>query len=365
MFDDFSYLPAVIAGVVTLAAWSARPAPATATTAAAAATRSRPPVLVVGLVVVSIVVALPLLAAERSRLAADAGRANAVAGRWSTAASDFATAVSLHPDDVLARLGLGLAAAEAGEDDVARDAYRAAGRLSPGDPRVPGALAALTDDPAVEAEMLDAASRRSTDPQYAVRLAVVLARAGQLQAAAEAYALAVMLRPDLYAELNGYPVTREATREALPTVAERVSALEADRLDRVLWDVGLADGSPPTDAPSAWHAIASAVRGDLSAATAQVDEARRTAPHDPHTALAQAAIARIGCHREEYERAMELVALLGGGARTSEPALSIGRDPIYSGLGLGDYQPSWVDRPPPPPVWPFGLVPAPTCEWAP
>jgi hypothetical protein len=47
------------------------------------------------------------------------------------------------------------------------------------------------------------------------------------------------------------------------------------------------------------------------------------------------------------------------------PSLAIGRDPIYRDFGLGDYQPSWVERPPTPPVWPFGLVDAPACEWTP
>ena len=361
LLDDFSFLPALMAVAVTLAAWSA-PAPEREVVAVEERLRW---VLPAGAALIGALVLLPAISVERARTAAAEGRQAAVEGRWPDAADRFAAAAEAHPTNPLDHLGLGFALAEASDVDAARVAYEKADGLSPGDPRVDGALAALAaerGDLDLEATLLDAASRVSTDPQYAYRLARALVGSGDFAAGAQAYALGVTLRTDLYALLasNAYGLGRADVRAALLEVAARLEAVDPERLPPVLWDVSLIDGDLSTDAPAAWQAIGAAIEGRMDEAARRVDEARREAPHAQTTHLAAAWVARLACDQDGYERAIRLAGRVFGG---SVPDLAIGRDPIYRELGLGDYQPSWVERPPDAKPWPQGLVDAPKCAW--
>jgi tetratricopeptide (TPR) repeat protein len=363
LLDDFSFLPAVMAMAVTLAAWSV-PAPDRSATGAPGRLRWALPA---GAALIGALVLLPALSVERARLAATEGRQAAIEGRWADAADRFAAAAASHPTNPLDHLGLGLALAEASDLDDARVAYARAQSLSPGDPRVDGALAALAlirDNHEAGTDFLDAASRVSTDPQYAYRLAHVLVESGEVAAGAEAYALAVTLRTDLYALLasNAEVLGRADVRAALSRVAIRLDAVDPERLPPVLWDVALVDGDLSSDAPAAWRAIDAATAGRLNEAARLLDEAREDAPHAQTTHLAAAWVARLACDRDGYDRAMRLAGRVVGG---SVPDLAIGRDPIYREPGLGDYQPSWVERPPAAEPWPEGLLDAPECGWMP
>jgi hypothetical protein len=211
---------------------------------------------------------------------------------------------------------------------------------------------------------LETASRVSTDAQYAFRLSAARNGVGDVPEAAEAYALAIVLRTDLYRLLSGevLGLSRGDVLTALPGVAASVDAADPNRARRVAWDIALADGFVPDDAPPAWRAVAAAAEGDAEAAALHLRAARHTAPHDQVSHLAGAAVARLACDEAEYRTAMRLAGRVLGGP---VPALAISRDPIYRDSGLGDYQPSWVERPPAPPVWPFGLVTPPECEWKP
>ena len=355
LLDDFSYLPAMIAMAVTLAAWSVPVASAPAQSGL----HSR--WLALGALILGLVVIVPAVQVERARLVATDARIAALEGRWTDAADGFSAAVDLHGTNPLNRLGLGLALADAGDGEGAHDAYGAARALSLGDPRALGSLAALTEMAGERAALLDEASRRSTDAQYAVRLSEVLLELGHREQAAEAYALAVLLRPDLYALIPAGPggLTREDVQEVLPSAWARVRAGDPNQLSRALWDIGLVEGTLPSDAPHAWAAVAAAVDGDRSRAESLLAEARQTAPYDQLTHLAAAAVARYACDTDAYDRAMRLAGRILG---APVPALAIVRDPIYREPGLGDYQPSSVRRPPVPDIWPFGLVEAPACE---
>ena len=356
LLDDFSFLPAVMAVAVTLAAWSVPvrrhtdPSPV--------------PSLLLAAVAVLVIVAIPAFSVERARLLASDARRAAIAGQWKEAARLFEDAAAGHPTNPLLHLGHGLALAELGRTGDARGAYEQARTLSPGDPRAGGALAALADEPETAVALLEGAARVSTDAQYALRLAAVRSAMGDRVGAADAYAMAVFLRTDLYRSISdgATGVSSEEVRGALAAVAARAHAADPNRPQVVDWDLGLADGDLGADAPATWQAIASAVSGDEDAARSWVLQAKALRPHDQLTHLAAASVAWYACDEDGYRRAMTLAGRVFG---TPVPTLAIGRDPIYRDFGLGDYQPSWVDRPPPPPVWPFGLVPAPTCEWAP
>jgi tetratricopeptide (TPR) repeat protein len=353
LLDDFSSLPAIVALVITLAAWSV---PAASGSETAGVGRRW------GLVAVAIGIGLvslwPMVAVESSRLAADRARAAALAGSWDEAARDYQAAADAYPTNPANHLGLGLSRAELGDAQAARAAYETAQALSPGDPRSYGALAELSADTDERIALLDAAARRSNEAQYAYRLALELDRAGRGSEAAEAYALAVALRPGLYALLPaaGDGLTRPSVRSDLASAVALIGLRSGLRTP--LWDAGLADGDLPADAPLAWQAVASAASGDIDAANARAADAVTQSPQDPRSHLAVAAVAAYSCDRASYDDAMRLA----GNPRPDFGGLGLQRDPAYRELGIGDYQPSGTDRPPAAQVWPRDLVEIPDCE---
>jgi Flp pilus assembly protein TadD len=352
LLDDFSSLTAISALVVTLAAWSV-PAPP-ASLAVSPRRRWALPVLAFA---IALVAAWPIVAVESSRLAADRARVAALESRWADAVQAFEEAVGVYATNPANHLGLGLSRAELGDVEGARDAYQEARRLSPGDPRSPGALASLSQSADERIALLDGASRRSNEPQYTYRLALELERGGRAAEAAAAYALAVALQPGLYAQLaaGGDGLTRMAVREELMAAVETIGLREGLRVP--FWDVGLADGDLPADAPPAWQAVADAVAGNLDAARAELASARAASPYDRRTHLAAAAVAALACDQADFDAAMHLA----GDPRPPRDGLVLGRDPAYRELGLGDYQPSGTDRPPVAAIWPRDLVDIPDC----
>ena len=115
--------------------------------------------------------------------------------------------------------------------------------LNPGEPRAAGGLAALTDDPQQRIQLLrQAAANTYGDPQYAYRLGLAEAAAGDRGAAAMAFAHAVALSPQLFGLLpyDETGVTRQDVADALDQVlaGEHRAAPILDQIAR--WDVALA-----------------------------------------------------------------------------------------------------------------------------
>ena len=357
LLDDFSSLPAVTALAVTLAAWSV---PVANNDPRARVGPHQRWGLALVAALVGVAVLLPTVWVESSRRSADVARHEAVGGRWVDAANFFEEALTAYPLNPANFLGLGLARAALGDMSGARGAYESVRALSPGDPRPYGALAALADDSDIRIQLLDMASRRSNDPQYAWRLALALEDAGLTPEAAEAFAFAVVLRPDLYGTLreSGAGITRRAVREALAGATHAIRSASTAPEDSVLWDVGLSDGSLPTGAPAAWQAVAAAADGDSMAASGWLTQARRDAPHEQRTHLAAAAVAAFNCDGEAEEAALRLA---GGPPPPMRDDLTIGRDPAYREPGIGDYQPPSAPELPKLVRWPLALVAIPEC----
>lgn len=350
LLDDFSALPAVTAGVVTLAAWAV-PAPRVVRGSSIRWRWS-----LVGVVALAGAAAvLPTLRVEGARLSADVARASALAGRWAEAAEAYAAAAQAYPSMGAYHLGLGFARAQQGDREAARKAYERVRSLAPGDPRSYGALAALADEPGERRAFLAEAVRRSTDPRHAWALGELLADDGDTSAALEAYARAVVLRPDL---LRLVPESGELGRRevaaAVPAAAERAGSLGSRPARQPVWDVGLVTGELPADAPAAWRAVLAASTGELERARGLLAEARDVSPHDPITQLADAFVAAASCDPEAAETTLRRM-----GWAPAEPSdrLRVERDPVYRELSLGSQLPPAAVELPPTSRWPLGLVP--------
>lgn len=353
LLDDFSPLPAVIAGVVVLAAWALPPVPARTL----AGQRWRPWLLPGVAAIVGLATALPTVQVETARLAADGARWAAVDGRWSDAADRFAAAARSYPAMGAYHLGLGFTRATLGDLDGARQAYERARAIAPGDPRPAGALAALTGDPADRLALLEEATRRSTDARYAWRLAEELRTAARPAEADVATARAVLLRPDLLRHLPADGPSVAHLAELVAAAAERSGSLGARPVRQPVWDVGLVAGSLPADAPAAWRAVLAAADGRSAEASRLVVVAREQAPHDPMTHLAEAFVAAAACDLEQADAALRRI---GASNEESPAGLRIERDTVYRDLGLGAQQPPSAGELPAPVPWPLGLVDVPS-----
>jgi len=360
LLDDFSGLPAVPAIAIALAAWAIGPA-----AAAPSPARRWPLPIVVGLLFA--VSAPAVVSTDAARLSAASAREAALAGDWSMAAEQFDRAVEWYPDQALYRLGLGQSLAHVGDAEAAREQYRAARELSPGDPRSYAALGMLTSDLDERVDLLDAASRRSVDPEYAVRFAQALADVDRDDEAVRSYAHAVTLRPDLYANLvlDEPAVSHEAVRAALPDALKAVGPIAGRQTDDVTWDVGLFEGELPSDAHPAWRAVAAADAGDFESARHHADAARWHAPHQAQTFQAAAAVALAACDEAAYRQALALEALTAGRFRAAPDPVRLQRD-LYRDIGLGSHQPPGGEQLPALSRWPLDLVPelkSADCGW--
>ncbi len=360
LLDDFSFLPAVTALLVTLAAWALPASPAVPPHG----TRFAVP----GFALLIAVLALPsVVAIDGARFRAADARAAAVRGDWSAAAAGFDAAARAHPIDAGYQLGLAFASTEAGDRARARSAYEMAHLLNPGDPRGAGGLAALTDDALTRRALLGEAARNSNDPQYAYRLAMELASSDQPDAA-RWMAHAVALEPQLIGRLKASApaITVADVIANLPRVASAVGSIKGYEPETPVWDASLLQGKLPVDAPAAWQAVAAAARGAQDAANSAMDQAQQDDPHDARTYQAAAAVDLFGCDEQGYRRDLLLEELAGGTYVAPSEGVHIDfRDGVYREPGLGDYQPSAAPRPPAVPRWPLALVDPPSCSWTP
>lgn len=361
MLDDFSSLPALMAAIVTLAAWTVA--------------REDEPVVTDtteprGWVLPGAVLALALLAmpavvdVDAARLAAADGRRAAVAGEWDVASQRFTDAVGAYGDTAGYWLGLGLSAWHAGDPGRAAEAYAAAHLRNPFDARAAGALAALDAGSLASRDLLDEAVRHDiTDPQYSYRLGAQRWESGQEAASIGAYGLAVAIAPPLietFTPVGGSDGPRRS--EVAAAALEHVRQL--DQLDgyvlrpEVAWDLGLAAGDLPDDAPAPWRAVDLARNGDTDTALQLARDGLATQPGNPRALQALAAVARMAC--DPSTPALE--RLVGSRVPLRPSEVRDVRDHTYRDQGLGTYQPLAEDPYPPLGAWPWSLIgDAPDC----
>lgn len=359
LFDDLSFLPAVTAMVVILAAWAIppplKPSPVRGRIVGARG------LLLPAVLALTAAVALPgVVWINAARIEAEAARTAAFDEDWERSLAGFRRAVELQPSNALHWTGVGLFEHRLGRDGAAREAYLAARDLSPGDPRPWGALAALTDDPAEERALLLEAARRSNTPQFAYRLAEAHLAAGNREDGARFLAIAVVIRPALFAAVP--EDLRAEVRDALPDGVATVGSIAGRDPNEALWNAALAFGEVHPGAPLPWQAMERLASGALDDAQRLVDEAIRTTSRDPRAHQAASALARARCDRGAYEQAESALDRLGRESPEATHGI-VERPGLYLEQELGDYQPLDGPSVPATPQWPNGLVEVPDCGW--
>jgi O-antigen ligase/tetratricopeptide (TPR) repeat protein len=357
LLDDFSFVPAVTAMLVTLGAWALPPTPLPS---------PRPGRFVTPLIALLLAaLALPaVVAVVDARLAAAAARSAAVRGDWTASISGFEKAVLAHPTDAGYYLGLAFSFAEAHEPARALSAYAAARQLNPGDPRGAGGLAALTDDRATRRALLSEAARHSNDPQYAYRLALDLAE-DDPAGAARWMAHAVVLEPQLVGLIGKYApkISVDRVIAEVPSVASATGSIKGEDPQIAVWNAGLYAQQLPPTAPASWQAIAAAAAGRLDAAGTALSRAKDDEPYLARTYQAAMAVDLFRCDAAAYQRDRVLEELGANSYAAPTNAVEVDfRDGVYREPGLGDYQPSNAARLPVVPRWPTALVDVPACE---
>ena len=355
--DDFSYLPAITAIVLTIAAFLAP---------AARADRPLWPryVVVVVLGLGALVAAPSIVAVDAARSLAQSARSAMVSEDYALAADQFAAASDLHPQNGGYWLGRGMAAAYTGDTDGAIASYRRAAYASPGDPRSYAALAAL--DPEADAESLlrMAAGLTMGDPEYAVRLGLVLADRGDLDGATAAWGRAVALRPELMRALpyaDGGPSLETVAAAAIEAIhADRRPSAAAD--DAALWEIALALDELPSNAGPAWLAVDAARRGDMASATRLAGAAVAEAPWLARGYQAQAAVAAFACDQQAELTALENEGLAGDAFGPAPPEPQVRREFVYREASLGPSQPPGARVELPLQRWPWSLIERPDCD---
>ena len=351
LLDDFSYLPAIIAIILTMAAFLA---PARVDDEPA----GRRYLTIAGLGFAALVALPSVIAVDVARSTAQSARAAMVEANYSEAAADFATATRWHPTNGGYWLGFGMARAYAGDIEGSSIAYRRATEVAPGDPRGYAALAGLdaSDGPADLLQL--AADRTLGDPEYSVRLGVVLATNGRPDAAVLAWGRAVALRPEV---LGALPYSEVGTSEGNVAAAairqigvDRRPSLAADRV--ALWEIGLALDELSPDAGLAWLAVDAARQGDLASATQLAKAGVDEAPWAARGYQAQAAVAAFACDPDAEREALELEKATADAYGTPSAEPQVRREFVYREASLGPSQPPGarihldVDR------WPWSLI---------
>ena len=350
--DDFSYLPAITAVVLTMAAFLT-PARIDGSPAV-----QRGYLLPAVLGIAALVATPNIFVVDVARSIAQSARAAMVGADYGRAAADFSEATRWHPDLGGYWLGLGMAQAYAGDIDAAIAAYRRATGVARGDPRAYAALGGLAAGDE-RADLLQRATELSLgDPEYAVRLGLVLGATGRPDEAAIAWGSAVALRPEL---LRALPYAEVGTSIGA-VAAAAVDRIHEDRRpspasDRAaLWEIELALDELSPDAGSAWLAVDAARHGDVPRATRLANEAVNEAPWLPQGYQAQAAVAAFACDPEAEREAVERAERAGDsyGEPVIEP--QIYREFVYREASLGPSQPPGVRIELEIERWPWSLI---------
>ena len=355
LLDDFSFLPSVIAMVLALAAFLAP----------ASETAGRVRWLLPAVVAAAALASVPSIAAvDAARTAAQDGRTAMVAGAYGDAVAAFQRATAAHPQSGLYWMGLGMAAAYAGDTSQAVDAYERSTQTAPGDPRGYAALAAIGPPENEIAQLRAAAERTFDDPQDAARLGVALARTHDIAGAAEAWGAAVALRAEIL-RLLPYDATGISIGDVADIAIRRVREdprPAPHENEAAVWDIGLAMDALPADAGVAWRAVDAARRGNLDTARRLAEEAVATAPFEARGHQATAAVAAFACDPDAERAALELERHGIGAYLEPDPDPRVLREFVYREASLGPTQPPGarldlrVER------WPWSLVDRPECE---
>ena len=354
LLDDFSFLPAVTAAVLALAAWVAPVAPVH---------NSRGGVLPALLGLAALAAAPNVIGVDVARGAAQDARTAMAEGDYADAVAGFEAATRAHPEHGGYWLGLGTASAYAGDPDGAIDAYERSVLAASGDSRGYAALAYLGPASERVARLAAAAERTLDDPQDGARLGLALADLGDIEGATRAWGRAVALRAEIL-RLLPYEDTGVDMRAV---AAEALRVIEAEprpdlrENDAAIWDIRLALAEAASGDP-AWRAIDAARRGDLDLARDLADEAVAAAPYEARGYQAVAAVAAFACDAEEEDEALAFERNAVGAWTETEPEPRVLREFVYREAGLGPSQPPGarldlaIER------WPWSLVDRPECN---
>jgi tetratricopeptide (TPR) repeat protein len=356
LFDDFSFLPAVTVLLIVLAA-GALPRPPLLSKPPPVSYLRFTPVLSAA---ACLVIAVPFVVrVDLARLNAADARSAAVAGDWRSAAQRFGTAIELHPESGGYWLGLAKARAELGDVAAAESAYDAARAASPGDARAYGGLAALTSSDEERITLLQqAADRTSGDPQYAYRLGIALAEAGDSAAAATAWGRAADLRSSGFGvfEFERYGIDPVAVMQAAITHTREAPRPDVNVDPAARSDVRLTLHRLTSDAGLAWRAVDMARSGDVGAGHELAEEARVSRAMYAYEAVA--AVAAFACDMSAQQAALTTAAQVGSSrpADLSGGGVTIRREYLYREPTIGSMQPPNTPAPPPPDRWPWSVI---------
>jgi O-antigen ligase/tetratricopeptide (TPR) repeat protein len=370
-FDDFSSLPAVMAIVVSLAAWVVAPGAKRVQSLNSSESRldfARAFGLPAAMLLIALIAILPVVGVDRARVAAASAREAAIAGDWTTAAARFSAATESYGTDASYWLGLGLARAELADVDGAGNAYERARTLNPGDARAWAGVAALTPDGEAKLELLQGAAKRWVwDGAYAFRLGSALSGAREDEAI-HAYAIGVILDPQLMIEFRttAPEVVAEGGKvfDEVERIVDDVAPRAGRSPDAVRWDLDVLGGGSDPNLGPAWQAVKLASTGDTAGAQAAAAEALRQSPYDRTTLLAVQAVARMSCDRDRYDAISSIIGPLDTSA---SDRLRIVRDNTYREDALSSYDPPQASSlTEPRQAWPWWLVgDRPECpDWA-
>ena len=347
--DDFSYLPAIIAAYLTLAAFLCP------------ASQAKPPRgwIAAAVLALAALAALPsVVAVDVARTAAQQGRSLMANGEYAAAITRFEIAAAAHPESGGYWLGLGMAAAYAGDEQRAIDAYVRATVAAPGDPRGYAALAQIGPGAERVDRLRAAADRSLDDPQDGARLGVALAAAGDTAGTTAAWGRAVALRSEVLRLLpfDGTGVAMEAVAAEARRLIRDEPRPAPHENQATLWDIALILDELPDDADPAWRAVDAARKGDLDAARELAASAVMAAPYEARGHQATAAVAAFACDPEAEQRALALEREANGAYVEPQSGPHAVREFIYREASLGHSQPPGarldlrVER------WPWSLV---------
>jgi tetratricopeptide (TPR) repeat protein len=286
------------------------------------------------------------------RLQSENARHHFLAGEIALSRDSFESALSWAPTSAAYQMGAGLTYSLLGETQAAITHFRAAAKLSPGDPRAYGALGHLLEG----RERLETLSRASVishgNPEYAALLGKALEADGEIDAAERAYAIAAAIDPPRVRNLASFSraVTLDDLFEQLPTALKAIAPQARITVEHVYREFDLMLDVRPPDQDPAWLAVWHARHSNRGEAIGSLEEARITAPYDPSTWAAYEAAGTLLCDPVIETKGQRVLALTREVGRVGAELW----DPVHREQGLGDYQSAWpaiLARPERSPLW--------------